>query len=703
MLKWLAIQFEAKRARLQRRLETSLGERHQWQLISDTEQCRKKGNEFLRNGNLTGAEGCYRNGIQVDPTDAACHSNLGYVLVQLGRWEDARSILGKAVEINPLDFDAYYLLGNLARDRREWLRAVACYRASLTINPDFAFCRRDLCVALAQSGKIKEAQAVMEQGPAFDKNTAAYHFFKGNLHLVTDQLEDAIACFKIARELSPQDPLILLNLCATQIKRSDFFAALDTGRSILSFAPDSAQAYDHMAIALQFTGRHGLSIESYRSALRLNPEHLPTHQNLLLSLTYLQGYLPSDYLMEAQQFAVKMSARAKPFSSWLCDNYLPRKRLLRVGFVSGDLNFHPVGMFLENVLPHLDPDKISCIAYSNCPTEDPFTFHLKSMFDEWNQVAWMGDEELANKIHGDKVDILVDLAGHTGQNRLSVFAWRSAPLQLAWLGYWASTGVNEIDYLLVDSVSVHADERMFYSEQLWFLPDTRFCFSAPVTLSPIEVSDLPALRKGHVTFASFQTLSKLTDATLSMWSQVLAKLPTARLRVQSRALSYDESVLALQSRMARARIDLSRVDFFGGTSRDGYLAAYHEVDVVLDTFPFPGGTTTAEALWMGVPTVTLTSSTLLGRQGESMLCAVGLRDWVVNTEEEYVRRTMEKVANLDRLAKLRADLRVTALASPLFDGPRFAKNLEDAFESMRLDLIGKQADRRSSNMGAASS
>ncbi len=685
MLKWLATQYESRRARLQASLEDSL---HKKQGIDDTGeagQWRKKGNAFLDKDDLPNAELCYRNGVLVDPGDASCHSNLGYVLVQMGRAEDATQVLGKAVELNASDYDAYYLLGNLARDRGQWLRAIACYRAALKINSDFAFCRRDLCVALAQTGQIQEAHKVMAEGPAFDENTATHHFFKGNLHFVAGQWDEAIACFQTATQLSPQDPLILLNLCAAQLKRSDFLSALESGRSILNIDPDNAPAYGHMAIAHQFTGQHALTIENYRNALRLKPEQLQIHQNLLLALTCLPNFPREEYLQEARSYAAKASALAKPNSTWLCDVYTPGARPLRVGFVSADLVDHPVGMFLENVLPFLNANKISSIAYSNCLIEDAFTARLKPMFKEWIQVAWMPDDELACKIRDDRIDILVDLSGHTGQSRLAAFAWRPAPVQLAWLGYWASTGMEEMDYLLVDPISVRSGEEKFYSEKLWFLPDTRLCFSPPTTVSPIGVNALPATRRGYITFASFQTLSKLTDVTIAVWSQILASMPSARLRIQSHALTYPRSAAGMKERLALADIDVDRVDLFGVTSRDEYLTAYGDVDLVLDTFPFPGGTTTAEALWMGVPTVTLSGDTLVSRQGESMLHSAGLDDWVARTEQEYIRIAVKKASDLQGLEELRAELRSRVLDSPLFDGAKFARNLEDALEGIARD------------------
>jgi predicted O-linked N-acetylglucosamine transferase (SPINDLY family) len=698
MLKWLATHFERRRGALQIRLENSLRAKTANNPARlESAEFRRRGNEFLGAGNLTEAEQCYRSGIAADPTDAVCHSNLGYVLFEQGRRSDAVAALEQAVTLDQTDFDAYYMLGNIARDRQETLRAIVCYRTALRVKPDFDFCRRDLCVALAQSGKIKEAQRVMDEGPSFGVDTANYHFFKGNLHHAEDQVEEATACFAKAAELSPLDTTILCNLCALQLKSNNVFAALNTGQRLVELDPDHVQAYGLLAVANQFTGRYDLTVDYYRKALQLDPNCLHVHQNLLFSLTYFPDFPQEEYLREARYFSAKTTARATPYAVWHSTAHAKGPRALRVGFVSGDLCFHPVGMFLQNVLGFLDASKVECIAYSNRNVEDAYSAALRPLFNAWNVVAGISDAALAQKIHSDQIDILVDLAGHTGQNRLAVFAWRPAPVQVAWLGYWAGTGLAEMDYLLVDRSSVHEGEAQYYSEQLWLLPDTRLCFSPPpATLQHLSSGPVPALKNGHITFGSFQTLSKVSDATLAVWSEVLAQLPTARIRLQSHVFRYAESVAHMRKRLAVAQIDPSRVDLMASTGWELYMAAYSEVDVVLDTFPFPGGTTTAEALWMGVPTVTLTGKSLVARQGESMLRCVGLGDWVATSAQDYVCIALEKVADLATLGALRAELRSKALASPLFDGERFARNLETAllgmFQAKQQKLTGSKLE-----------
>jgi protein O-GlcNAc transferase len=688
MLKWIATTFERRRQTLQSHLEKSLQPAAGSTVPVSSEEWRKRGNAHLGAGDLNEAANCYRRGVDTDPGDSICYSNLGYVLGELGRSLEARAMLLKAVQLNPSDFDAHYMLGNLAKSRGDWLQAIAHYREALKLNADFDVCRRDLAISLAQTGQYGDAREVLEPGTAFAPDTADLYFFRGNLHLATGELDDAMANFRQAAELQPRNASALINMGVVQFQRRELFSAIQTYRGILEFAPENVQARANLGAALQQSGQLDAAIECYRKVLQSSPEYLYAHHGLLFALTYLPGFAPAEYLAQARRYGAAVSARAKPYSHWLCPQPAAA-RPLRVGFVSGDLRGHPVGLFLENILKKVDPAKLTLVAYTASTTEDALSERLKSVFSEWHSVAIMPDEELAKKIHADKIDVLVDLAGHTGLNRLPVFAWKPAPVQVSWLGYWASTGVSEIDYILVDPVSVPKADAQFFSEKLWHLPDTRMCMSPPITPRAVEVHHLPALSKGHVTFGSYQMLSKISDGTLAAWSRVLARVPSARLRLQSTPLAFEEAIADMQRRLSASGIDVARVDFHGGAPREEYLASYNEVDVVLDTFPFPGGTTTAEALWMGVPTITLTGNSLLARQGEAMMRCVGLDDWVAADEQEYVEVAVARVGDLQKLGELRTGLRSRTLASPLFDAAKFARNLQDAFEGMvRTKAIG---------------
>jgi predicted O-linked N-acetylglucosamine transferase (SPINDLY family) len=354
--------------------------------------------------------------------------------------------------------------------------------------------------------------------------------------------------------------------------------------------------------------------------------------------------------------------------------------------VSGDLRNHAVGYFLENVLAHIRPEKFVLVAYSNANVnaEDELTLRMKPSFSEWNSVVGLKDDLLAEKIHSDNIDILIDLAGHTAGNRLPVFAWRPAPVQLTWLGYWASTGVSEVDYILADEISVPRSSEFLFSEKIWYLPDTRFCFSPPAVDASTASSPLPAYRNGYITFGSFQVLSKMNDASLVAWSKVLTEVPNSRLRLQNWQLGHPVAKQKMLEKFEELGVQPDRVSMFGGSSRTEYLRAYSEVDVILDTHPFPGGTTTLEALWMGVPTVTQTGATLIARQGESILRCAGLGNWVASDEQEYVTLALTHVADLASLNELRSSLRERISLSPLFNAASFANVFEEALTGMWL-------------------
>jgi predicted O-linked N-acetylglucosamine transferase (SPINDLY family) len=299
----------------------------------------------------------------------------------------------------------------------------------------------------------------------------------------------------------------------------------------------------------------------------------------------------------------------------------------------------------------------------------------------------MNDETAAQKIHADGIDILIDLAGHTAESRLPVFAWKPAPVQVSWLGYFASTGVPGIDYLLADKISVPESDRPYFTETIWHLPDTRLCFTPPDmpdAAAQLTSTPLPALRndKGHITFGCFQSMAKINDAVLKVWGQIFQALPQARLRLQNKQMSCPALRETLMQRLAQAGIAADRITLTGQVPRTQYLAAHAEVDMILDTFPYPGGTTTCEALTMGVPTLTLAGTTLLARQGASLLACAGLTGWIADNLDDYVAKALAHAGDLARLVQLRAGLRQQALASPLFDAARFAVALEHALHGM---------------------
>jgi predicted O-linked N-acetylglucosamine transferase (SPINDLY family) len=355
---------------------------------------------------------------------------------------------------------------------------------------------------------------------------------------------------------------------------------------------------------------------------------------------------------------------------------------LRIAFVSGDLRNHPVGYFLENVLAHWKGEEMAVTAYSNHPACDDLTARLQATVTTWRDISGLNDDEAAGLIEADQIDVLIDLSGHTAYNRLPMFARRVAPVQVSWLGYWASTGVPAIDHVIADPISVPAPHRLQFTENVWYLPSTRLCFSAPTTAETAAVSELPASRNGYVTFGSFQRVTKINDGVVRLWAEVLAAVPQSLLRLQSAQLGDASARSRLLARFAANGVDASRLQLFGPDTRSAYLAAHAEVDILLDTHPHSGATTTCEALWMGVPTVTLAGKTLLSRQSASLLTCAGLADWVAADEAGYVECAVRQARDQAGLSLLRAVLRDQVTRSPLFDAAQFTADFQGAMHAM---------------------
>jgi protein O-GlcNAc transferase len=366
------------------------------------------------------------------------------------------------------------------------------------------------------------------------------------------------------------------------------------------------------------------------------------------------------------------------FSSWQCAAKPDR---LRVGLVSGDLRIHSVGHFLEGVLSHIDPARIELIAYPTNPYEDELTARIRPFFSAWKPLVGLSDGDAARLIHSDGVHILLDVSGFTAHNRLPVFAWKPAPVQVTWLGLPSTTGIKEMDYVLGDLLAIPAENEHHFTEAVWRMPDSYLCFSAPAY--SIEVAPLPALSTGYVTFGSFNNLTKMNDAVVALWARILLSVPNSRLYLKTAQLSNADMCEHILRRFGSYGITAERLLLGGkfGSIAD-HLSEYNKVDVALDTFPYPGVTTSIEALWMGVPVLTLQGDRFLSLTAKSVAHHAGLPDWVAIDKDDYVAKAISFTTDLERLSALRAGLRQQVLASPLFDAPRFARNLEDALWGM---------------------
>jgi len=355
-------------------------------------------------------------------------------------------------------------------------------------------------------------------------------------------------------------------------------------------------------------------------------------------------------------------------------------RRLRIGYVSGDFQEHPVGRILQAVLPAHDPAQVEVFCYATRRCVGPITERIAKAADAWRSVVHLSDEAAAELIRSDQIDVLVDLSGHTAQNRLLALARKPAPVQALWLGYFDTTGMASIDYLFADRYVCPPGDERFYVEKVLRLPHSWFCYSPPDP-SP-EITPLPMLERGHVTFGCLNNLAKVTPDVVALWGEILGALPDARMCLKY--FGFDDPQVREQyaAMFARHGVAADRLTFLGRSPLGEHLATYDGVDVALDPFPYNGGITTLDALWMGAPVVSLAGSRFVGRMGLSILSNVGCPELVASSPDEYVRKAVELAGDPARLVELRASLRDRLAGSPLCDGPGFARGLEAAYRQM---------------------
>lgn len=605
----------------------------------------------------------------------------GNVLEDAGQAHDALALYDAALELTPNNARGHLNRGNALMGCSDVEAAVAAFSRALEIDPDYAGAHFNLGSVYMRRGNLLAAQKAYTRALEADPDYTDAEVALGAVLDDLRQYESACTHYRRALELQPGYAQVHCNLGNSLKKLNRFDDAIASYRRAIELDPNYADAYNNMATVLQDLGRLEESKAAYLKALELDANSIDTQGNLLFVLNYGESDPDCPALKHAHRYGDMVAQRAVRYTQWNC---LPGfDRMLRVGFVSGDFREHPVGFFFESALGALvraSEGCVQCVAYSNHAFEDATTQRLRCLFHEWNSCVGVSDAELARKVHEDAIDVLIDLSGHTASNRLPVFAFKPAPVQVSWLGYFGTTGVQAVDYLLADPWTLPEGDEVNFTENIWRLPETRLCFTPPS--SNVSVASPPALRNGYITFGCFNNLTKMADSVVALWAQVLNSVPGSRLLLKSPQLNEVSVRTSVQGRFASHGVDPARLVFEGLSPRDEYLAAYGRVDIALDPFPYTGGTTTVEALWMGVPVLTLAGERFLSRQGVGFLMNVGLPDWIAENQDQYLALAKAHAADLRALSRLRKNLRDRLLTSPICNAPRFARHFEAALRGM---------------------
>ena len=640
----------------------------------------EKAVNYHRSGQLERAGEIYSAVLDIVPSHPDALHLSGLVAHGAGKTGTAINLIGKAIRSSPEIPSYYSSLGDLFKSQGNLDGAIPCYRQALKLNPNDIDLHSKLGNISKDQGKLEEAGLHYQKALDLRPDLAGPYYNMANVLKDQGRMQDAVSLYRKAIELNPDYAEAHNNMGNAYKMHYHLKEAITCYQKALSLNPAYSQAYDNMGVAFQDQGRIREAISCYKKALQLDPGFVKAHSDFLFCMHYDPACRPLAHFDEAvkwwQRHAVSKAGK------FIFSHRTGQHGRLRIGYVSPDFREHSVSYFFLPLLLAHDRNEVEVFCYADVRRPDGMTARISKLADHYRSIVGLTDDHVAEQIHKDRIDILIDLAGHTGNNRLLVFARKPAPVQVTWLGYPDTTGLPVMDYRLTDEIAdPEGKSEKYHSETLVRMKNGFLCY-APPDGAP-DISSLPALQTGHITFGSFNNLPKVNEKVIEIWSNILNQVPYSSLLLKSKQFA-DESTkqhymnLFLQNQIAPDRIRmLSRTE-----SVLEHLALYNRVDIGLDPFPYNGTTTTCEALWMGVPVVTLRGDRHSSRVGASILTRVGLRELITASGDEYVAGAVALARDLDRLRELRAGMRERMMESPLCDSISFARSVEDVYRQI---------------------
>lgn len=611
---------------------------------------KEKGDAHVMKSRLEEAKACYQHAIALDPNFAEAYSNLGTVLLKEGRLAEAEASYRRLLQINPDDADANNNLGVALQYTGRLTEAEASYRRAIQVNPEHANAHNNLGAAFLKLGRLTEAEASCQRALQINPDNADARNNLGNTFKEQGRTSEAEASFRRALQINS----------------------------------NNADTHNNLGNILKDIGRLAEAEASYKRALQIDPAFAKAYSNLLFLYSYQALLDPKNYLAQARKWEHsclprqdRQAARDRIFQRSPLDG-----RRLKVGYVSGDFRQHAVSYFIEQLFTHHDRKRVELFAYSNSVMQDAVTIRLQALTERWINIVGMSDAVIRDRIEADGIDVLIDLAGHTAHNRLGVFARRAAPVQAYYLGYFASTGLTEMDYWIGDGIVTPPETDSHFSEQVWRLPRVSWSYDGKDAPPP---SWKPAADDA-VWIGSFNQLGKLTPATLALWARILHALPEGRLLLKTKELADAGNRQRVLDTMASHGISPDRIELQDVRITPGWrehMAYYNRLDIVLDPVGAMGGvTSTCDALWMGAPVITLEGDRVVSRATAALVNAIGHPEWITRSEAEYTDKVVALARDVEQRKALRSSQRDQMARSPLCNAKNLAMSLENAYVEM---------------------
>ncbi|XP_065855634.1 probable UDP-N-acetylglucosamine--peptide N-acetylglucosaminyltransferase SPINDLY [Euphorbia lathyris] len=666
----------------------------------------------------------YYEALKIDTHYAPAYYNLGVVYSEMMQYDTALSCYEKAALERPMYAEAYCNMGVIYKNRGDLESAIACYERCLVVSPNFEIAKNNMAIALTDLGTKVKLEGDINQGVAYYKKALYYNWhyadamynlgvaygemlkfddaivfyelaFHFNPHCAEacnnlgviykdrDNLDKAVECYQMALSIKPNFSQSLNNLGVVYTVQGKMDAAASMIEKAIMANPTYAEAYNNLGVLYRDAGNIAMAINAYEQCLKIDPDSRNAGQNRLLALNYInEGH--DDKLFEAHRDWGRRFMRLFPqYTSW--ENPKDPDRPLVIGYVSPDYFTHSVSYFVEAPLVYHDSRNYKVVVYSAVVKADAKTNRFREKVLKkggiWRDIYGIDEKKVASMVREDNVDILVELTGHTANNKLGMMACRPAPLQVTWIGYPNTTGLPTIDYRITDSLADPPDSKQKHVEELVRLPECFLCYTPSPEAGAI--CPTPALANGFVTFGSFNNLAKITPKVLQVWARILCAVPNSRLVVKCKPFCSDSVRQRFLTMLEDLGLESLRVDLLPLILLNhDHMQAYSLMDISLDTFPYAGTTTTCESLYMGVPCVTMAGAVHAHNVGVSLLSKVGLGHLIAKSEDEYVQLALQLATDVTALSNLRMSLRDRMANSPVCDGSKFTLGLESAYRNM---------------------
>ena len=615
------------------------------------------------------------------PNSSILYNILGAILAAQNQLDKAVENYKKAIKINPNYAQAYNNLGTVLHKLDKAEEAIYNYKKAISLKIDFAEAYNNLGNAIRNLHKPTEAIEYLKKALHFKPNYVEAYNNLGRTYQEQGKNEEALKNYQKAINIKPDYVDVYNNMGLVLHNLAKYDESISCYNRAIKLKPDNEKPYNNLGNLLSELGKYNEANDLFLKAIKVKPDYAKAFSNLLFGYNYKLDYDPNLYLSYAKKFRLNCKLIEKKLSFKYQYEKNPKK--LRLGFVSSDFGNHPGGYFTLSTLRELRKKDFELVAYSTYDRKDEFSHHFRPLFHKWDSIQNKKDIEVIEQIFKDGIHILIDLQGHSAKNRLPVFMYKAAPIQVSWLSQ-GSLGIPEVDYLIGSPQVTPENEEHHYVEKIFRLPEICQCFTAPDF--DIKISNLPALKNNFITFGCINKLTKIHDEVISLWSKILSSIPNSKLLLKNKNLDDKEVNKNICSKFAKHNINRNRLILIGETkTRKENLEFFNKIDIALDPYPFQGNTSTCEAIWMGVPVITLKGNRFLFHFGESINSNLDMKDWIAKNQKEYISIAQKFSSNLNELSKIRMELRQKALQSPVFDAPRFVAH----FELMLWDMWKK--------------